>query len=189
MKKESVSVWLYDKKRNKKDRISITLPSTKRDQLQTRRATFASFIHQMDAAIASWVISTCAMEGTQIYTVHDCFITDSLAASRRPYIYTNTLLYIMSYLFAFFRDLRWNGPDMPYVCFPIDRNFLCSLSCSIWHVLSQQLCKLLFKYHPYLNWKLLRRQYNTWSTFVMQKWSEMPSLFVSVWCPGFFQIS
>jgi hypothetical protein len=55
MVNKSIHVWLYDRKKKKGHQISLTLPTTTRDRMKTRRATFANFIHQVDATILKQV--------------------------------------------------------------------------------------------------------------------------------------
>lgn len=57
--------------------------------MKSRRATFASFIHQIDATIACHVIGQCNASGVPIYTVHYNFFTNALHASTMPKYYIN----------------------------------------------------------------------------------------------------
>jgi hypothetical protein len=62
MEQEEIHVWVYDRKKNKRHKISLAMPSTNRDKRKTLRATFANYIHQLDSTIASLVIGKCSVK-------------------------------------------------------------------------------------------------------------------------------
>lgn len=85
---ESISVWVYDRQiKNKRHQRSLSIPTKVRDRNKTRRATFANFIHQIDATIACNVIDLCGYPHISISTVHDNFVTSACCASLMPYLY------------------------------------------------------------------------------------------------------
>lgn len=71
MKSKYIHVWVY----NKKTSHFINVPTTYRDRAKSMRATFANFIHQLDASIANFVILSASRQNIPIYSVHDNFIT------------------------------------------------------------------------------------------------------------------
>lgn len=62
MEQEEIHVWVYDRKKKKRHKISLAMPSTNRDKRKTLRATFANYIHQLDSTIASLVIGKCSVK-------------------------------------------------------------------------------------------------------------------------------
>lgn len=74
MAQEAISVWVYDKHKKKRSKVTLSIPSTERDRKKTKRASFANFIHQKDASIANYVISNCFSKRISLYTVHENFI-------------------------------------------------------------------------------------------------------------------
>lgn len=93
MLNQSIYIWLYDRKRKRIQQITLTLPTTTRDRMKKKRATFANFIHQkMDASIACIVVMMCIYKEIPIYTVHDNFLTNALNARELPAIYTDAFI-------------------------------------------------------------------------------------------------
>jgi hypothetical protein len=87
----------YDRKRKKRHKITLTLPTTKRDPLKTKRATFANYIHQKDAAIAGYVVfDSLLAEIPTIYTVHDNFISNAFHAWKLPACYISAFINAMN---------------------------------------------------------------------------------------------
>jgi len=74
MKTESVNVFVFDRNKKKRKKISLSIPSTTRDRGKTQRACFANFIHQKDASIALFIIDN--FTHSHLYTVHDNFIVN-----------------------------------------------------------------------------------------------------------------
>lgn len=86
MRSTNVSITVFDKKRAKRHRVTLRVPSDeKRDKRQTGTATCANFLHQKDASIAFQVIGKLKKRKAPIYTVHENFLTTSLYV---PDIYT-----------------------------------------------------------------------------------------------------
>lgn len=75
------------------------MPTESRDRLKYMRATFANCIHQLDASLASWVIRCCMNFNINIYTVHDCFITNALNAIKFPTFYTVSFMNLLEPLY------------------------------------------------------------------------------------------
>jgi DNA-directed RNA polymerase len=73
-KNEPVSIWIYDKDKSKKRKVTLRIPSDKNDTRKTEIATFVNFIHQKDADIAMRLVEKMTSK-VPIYTVHDNFIT------------------------------------------------------------------------------------------------------------------
>lgn len=86
MLKESVIVWVYDRTLRKRRKISISMPSTKRDRMKTSRACFANFIQQKDASIAHFLIGM--YQKMNLFTVHDNFIVNPTQANHVTHCYT-----------------------------------------------------------------------------------------------------
>ncbi|EPS74139.1 hypothetical protein M569_00616, partial [Genlisea aurea] len=90
IKKEYISV--YEKMTKKRRRVTINIPTDKRDIRKTQTSTCANFIHQKDAYIAMKVVESLLRQGVPIYTVHDNFITTPAYAKRVTDIYTKIFI-------------------------------------------------------------------------------------------------
>lgn len=77
-------ISFYNSVLKKKHQISLSIPTDKKDRAKTRRATFASFIHQKDADLVCNVISNCTSQNIPVYTVHDNFLTPAIHARLMP---------------------------------------------------------------------------------------------------------
>lgn len=77
LQSENVSFSIYDRIHKKRRKVSMRIPTTKRDRMKTFNSTFANFIHQKDAYIAALLIQVLLEENPHIpiYSVHDNFIT------------------------------------------------------------------------------------------------------------------
>ncbi|KAL2942402.1 putative DNA-directed RNA polymerase [Bienertia sinuspersici] len=75
---EAHSIWVYDKLKKRKRKVTVRVPSkVKRDRKKTEISTFVNFIHQKDAYIAMRVVKKMIDRKAPIYTVHDNFITNA----------------------------------------------------------------------------------------------------------------
>lgn len=94
MKTVKVSVYTVNKKDNKDKRLrrlSLRIPSSERDSVKTKTATFANFFHQKDANIAMKVVNDILGINAPIYTVHDNFIITAEYSRLEPLIYSNAI--------------------------------------------------------------------------------------------------
>jgi DNA-directed RNA polymerase len=87
MKTESVIVWVFDRIKKKRRKISLSMPSTTRDRVKTQRSCFANFIHQKDASIALYIMDH--FTNSNLYTVHDNFIVNPTQVSNITHCYTS----------------------------------------------------------------------------------------------------
>lgn len=83
---EGINIWLYDRLHKKRRRVTLRVPSSKRDRRKTEISTFVNFIHQKDAHIAMSVVEMMQNLGAPIYTVHDNFITTIQYSNSIPMI-------------------------------------------------------------------------------------------------------
>ncbi|KZV14671.1 DNA-dependent RNA polymerase [Dorcoceras hygrometricum] len=85
-------IIVYERDSKKRRRVTLSVPTTKRDKRKTQSSACANFIHQKDAFIAMKVVESLLRQGAPIYTVHDNFITTSPYVIRVPDIYTNVFI-------------------------------------------------------------------------------------------------
>jgi hypothetical protein len=102
-----------DRKHKKRKQISLTVPTTNRDRMKTKRAPFAFFIHQMDAYIACRVVLFCILRGSSgfhvpIYKVHDNLITTAMDAVDMPRYYYESYYDLIDPLFIVNRFIYQN---------------------------------------------------------------------------------
>lgn len=88
---EPHSIWVYDKKSQKRRKVTLRLSSEKRDRKKTEISTFVNFIHQKDAYIAMKVVKGMIDKSAPIYTVHDNFISNVYSSIALPSIYLETI--------------------------------------------------------------------------------------------------
>lgn len=92
MKMEAINIWVYDRFHKKRRRVTLRVPSSKRDRRKTEISTFVNFIHQKDAYIAMKVVEQMQeLKTAPIYTVHDNYITTAEYCHFLPRIYTNVI--------------------------------------------------------------------------------------------------
>lgn len=94
---EKAEIWVYDKYNKKRRRITLRVPTLKRDKRKTQVATCVNFIHQRDAFIAMKVVEKLASKShnkceVPVYTVHENFITTCLYSAEVPRIYTKVFM-------------------------------------------------------------------------------------------------
>lgn len=104
MVKESISVLVFDRKRKKRKKITLAVPSTNRVRAKSMRATFANFRHQTDASIACHVVMSLISTYTPIYTVHDNFLTNAMFARKLPTYYTRAFIDLLNPLFCYLTE-------------------------------------------------------------------------------------
>ena len=75
MVSKPLNVWVYDRKKKKRHKKTLILPTNERNKMKSKKATFANLIHQKDATIASLIIQNCDSLNIPVYTVHDNFLT------------------------------------------------------------------------------------------------------------------
>jgi hypothetical protein len=93
IKNETRTTTIYNRALKKRHQISLSVPTDKKDRLKAaRRATFASFIHQKEGAIACYVLASSLRRNYKIYSVHDCFIAPAVDAGYLPSIYCYAFL-------------------------------------------------------------------------------------------------
>ncbi|KAL5737132.1 hypothetical protein ACOSQ2_031920 [Xanthoceras sorbifolium] len=80
-----------DRLHKKRRRVTLRVPSSKRDRRKTEISTFVNFIHQRDAHIAMSVVEYMLLFGAPIYTVHDNFITTAQYSVEIPKIYSKVI--------------------------------------------------------------------------------------------------
>jgi len=90
MKTEPVNVWTFDRSKMKRKKVTMSMPTTKRDRNKTKKACFASFIHQKDASIALYIIQH--FPPLNLYTVHDNFIVNPSQARNINHWYADAYL-------------------------------------------------------------------------------------------------
>nr|YP_010144809.1 hypothetical protein KYW51_mgp16 [Mirabilis jalapa]QQL93536.1 hypothetical protein [Mirabilis jalapa] len=87
----AIYIWVYDRLRKKRRRITLRVPSAQRDRRKTEISTFANFIHQKDAHIAMEVVKKMLEIGAPIYTVHENFVSTPEFCYEIPNFYTETI--------------------------------------------------------------------------------------------------
>jgi DNA-directed RNA polymerase len=87
MMTEPVNVWVFDRKKMTRRKITLSMPTTNRDRNKTQRACFANFIHQKDASIALFIIDN--FNHKNLYTVHDNFIVNPSQANNINHWYAS----------------------------------------------------------------------------------------------------
>lgn len=85
-------IMVYERDSKKRRRVTLSVPTTKRDKRKTQSSACANFIHQKDAYIAMKVVESLLRQGAPIYTVHDNFITTSPYVRIVPDIYTKVFI-------------------------------------------------------------------------------------------------
>lgn len=80
-----------NKTQKKTHRITLSISTTKRDTAKSRRASFANFIHQKDAAITTRVVHECILNAILVYTVHHNLIVPATRAAYLPSYYSRAL--------------------------------------------------------------------------------------------------
>jgi DNA-directed RNA polymerase len=88
--KEDITV--YERATKKRRRVTLSVPTTKRDKRKTQSSACANFIHQKDAYIAMKVVESLLIQGASIYTVHENFITTPHYVKLVPDIYTKVFI-------------------------------------------------------------------------------------------------
>ncbi|XP_019435869.1 PREDICTED: uncharacterized protein LOC109342314 [Lupinus angustifolius] len=110
---EKEVIIVYERDSKKRRRVTLSVPTTKRDKRKTQSSACANFIHQKDAYIALKVVESLLREGAPIYTVHDNFITTASYARIVPDIYTNVFIQ-MGHPINFINDLININIIIPY---------------------------------------------------------------------------
>ncbi|XP_031396899.1 uncharacterized protein LOC116207918, partial [Punica granatum] len=85
-------IMVYERTSKKRRRVTLSVPTMKRDKRKTQSSACANFIHQKDAYIAMKVVESLLREGAPIYTVHDNFITTPPYVRIVPDIYTKVFI-------------------------------------------------------------------------------------------------
>ena len=88
---EKGQVWLYDRVSMKRHKVTMLVPTSKRDKRKAQVATCVNFIHQKDAFIAMKVVEKLTLKQTLMYTVHDNFITTYVSTALVPQIYRSKI--------------------------------------------------------------------------------------------------
>lgn len=86
---EARNLWVYDRIHKKRRKVTLRVPTSKRDRRKTEIATFVNFIHQKDAFIAMSVVEKLQELKAQVYTVHDNFISTANHSYLIPKVYTS----------------------------------------------------------------------------------------------------
>lgn len=99
IKHTDINIWVYTLPERKRRRMTLSIPSDKRDSRKTKTSTFVNFIHQKDAFLAMSVVYNAIdkidnlKERTHpdfpIYTVHDNFISTPLYCHNLPSMYSS----------------------------------------------------------------------------------------------------
>lgn len=84
IKFQTVTASIYNRELHKVHKISMEIPTNKRDSAKTKRSTFANYIHQKDASLACYVFDQAISKGIRLYSVHDCFIAPLAYAHELP---------------------------------------------------------------------------------------------------------
>lgn len=92
MKFEKEVLTVYERFTKKRRRVTLQVPTTKRDKRKTQSSACANFIHQKDAYIAMKMIEELLSKGVPIYTVHANFITPPHYVRIVPDIYTRIFI-------------------------------------------------------------------------------------------------
>lgn len=85
-------IIVYERNTKKRRRVTLSVPTMKRDRRKTQSSTCANFIHQKDAYIAMKVVESLLSQRAAIYTVHDNFITTPPFVKVVPDIYTKVFI-------------------------------------------------------------------------------------------------
>lgn len=86
MKMVPAKIWVYDRVRKKRHRVTFRVITSERDRVKTKTASFVNFIHQRDAYIAIQVVDDMlSLHEAPIYTVHDNFITTTEHSIKKIY--------------------------------------------------------------------------------------------------------
>lgn len=81
------NIQIYNRLTKKRRRVTLRIPTSKKDKRKTQVSTFANFIHQKDAFIAMRVIHTLLWNKAPLYTVHDNFLTILPFVVYTPFVY------------------------------------------------------------------------------------------------------
>ena len=106
-----IHVALYDKKKKKRHKVTLSVPTTQRNKTKSMRATFANCIHQFDSTISCLVTAFVKVDPYYyfpLYTVHDNFITNAVNASKIPTYYLYAFIKLLDPLFIVNRMLYQN---------------------------------------------------------------------------------
>lgn len=85
-------IVVYERQKKKRRRITLKVPSLKRDSRKSQTSACANFIHQKDAYIAMKVIEALLIKEAPIYTVHDNFLSTASHAQILPQVYTDVFI-------------------------------------------------------------------------------------------------
>lgn len=85
---DAINIYIYDRLHKKRRKVTLRVPSDKRDRRKSHIASFVNFIHQKDAYIAMKVVEKMLNMGGEIYTVHDNFITTILNSNKISKMYS-----------------------------------------------------------------------------------------------------
>lgn len=85
-------IMVFERITKKKRRITLKVPTMKRDKRKTQSSSFANFIHQKDAYIAMKAVESLLKQGAPIYTVHENFITTPPYVRMVPDIYIEVFI-------------------------------------------------------------------------------------------------
>lgn len=92
MKMIPINIWVYDRVKKKRRKVTLRVSSNKRDRRKTETSTFVNFIHQRDAYIAMRVVE-CMLDiyKAPVYTVHDNFISTSNHCNKLSKVYREVI--------------------------------------------------------------------------------------------------
>jgi len=103
-----IHVALYDKKKKKRHKVTLSVPTTQRNKTKSMRATFANCIHQFYSTISCLVTAFVKVDPYYyfpLYTVHDNFLTNAVNASKIPTYYVYAFIKLLDPLFIVNRML------------------------------------------------------------------------------------
>lgn len=84
---------VYEKLTKKRRKVTLRVPTTKRNKRKSQISACANFLHQKDAFIAIQVVESLLKKGAPIYTtVHENFITTVPYVRMVPEIYTSVFV-------------------------------------------------------------------------------------------------
>lgn len=86
------NIQVYNRITKKRHRVTLRIPTDKKDKRKTQVSTFANFIHQKDAFISMNLVNELLGRNAPVYTVHDNFITSLPFVKEVPKIYTKTFI-------------------------------------------------------------------------------------------------
>lgn len=88
----SENIQTYNRLTKKRHRVTLKIPTTKRNKRKTQVSTFANFINQKDAFTQMKVLNELLNNGAPVYTVHDNFVTSFPFAKDVYKIYTHKFI-------------------------------------------------------------------------------------------------